>query len=163
MPEMGVCDGKNPDVESCWGSMNPSGWVTHTNPRIAAATVAWRAHTKALGMRKVSGPGKGGYQMMMDFPFQKSGAAGAEMGLAAGGKKGSKCFKPGDPGPTWYGGYTPEALADKVQSLKNPQLTTVAEEDSGLYVFTVWVQTKCRRWVVKDPGPAGICRYEDKS
>lgn len=160
----GVCKPNSTDIANCWGTMNPSGWVNHMNPRLAAVTVAWRAHTKALGMKKVSGPGNGGYQLMMDFPFVRhAGAAGSEMKAGSGGKSGSGCFKPGASGPAWYGGYVPDAIPDKVQALTSPTLTSVAEVNSGVYVFTVWVQTKCRRWTVETKGPAGMCKYEDKS
>lgn len=173
VPSQSACKAGAVDLANCWGSVNPTGWVSHPNPRVAAALVAWRAHTKALGMGKVSKPNGEGYKMAMDFPFPTyTGAYGQNMGMPGGSKTGSACFKPGDAGPEWWGGKDPEAIPALLKSLNEGKLTSVAEVNSGVYIFTVWVKTKCIRWDVNPKSPGGLpdlvnggnlCTYQDKS
>ncbi|PZP38723.1 MAG: hypothetical protein DI585_06520 [Pseudomonas fluorescens] len=159
MPQQ--CPPNSNNMANCWGPMNETGWVTHMNPKVGAALVAWRAHEKARKMGKVSEPGNGGYQMMMDFPFQGySGASAASMGLPNGGKTGSACFKPGDSGPAWYGGFTPEQTVSIVQGMKPGDPGAQAEINPGVYVFTVWVHTSCTRYVIPKKKPTPICFYQ---
>jgi hypothetical protein len=160
VPDQKACKIGSVDIPNCWGPVTETGWVTHTNPKIAAALVAWRAHEKARKMNKVSPADGKGYQMAMEFPFVKYGGAFAgSMGAPNGGKSGSQCFKPGDSGPDWFGGMQPQAIPDFVKGLKQGEMASVAEVNSGVYIFTIWVHTQCIRY---DPfgGPYGKCYYK---
>lgn len=135
------------DIANCWGPLTPTGFVNHPNPKVAAALAAWRAHTKAVGMNKVSPAGTGGYQMAMEYPYVDYGGAYAgSMGAPNGGKNGSSCFQPGNSGPEWFGGMQPTSIPDFVKGLKPGTKGTVAEVNPGVYIFTVWVHTSCLRF-----------------
>lgn len=161
VPSQAACKIGGVDLPNCWGPMTQTGWVTHPNPKVAAALVAWRAHQKAGN--KVSPADGQGYKMAMEYPFLKySGDFGSSMGAPSGGKSGSKCFVPGDSGPDWFGGMKPEAIPDFVKGLQQGTQTSVAEVNPGVYIFTVWVHTSCIRY---DPigGPYGKCYYKGLS
>ena len=163
VPTMSECKAGSTDLANCWGPTNPTGWVTHSNPKVAAALVAWRAHLKARSMNKTSPADGKGYQMAMEFPFIKYGGEFAgSMGAPNGGKSGSKCFKPGDSGPDWYGGMAPTAIPDFVKGLQSGDVASVAEINPGVYIFTIWVHTSCIRY---DPlgGPTPLCKYKGLS
>lgn len=155
-----ACNIGGVDLANCWGPMANTGWVVQTNPTIAAALVAWRAHSKALAAKKVSPAGQGGFKMDMDFPFTKYGGDyAASMGFKNGGKGGSACFTPGDSGPTWFNGQKPEEMSGFVHGLKNGTVSSEAQMNSGIYIFTVWVHTSCTRWSIKAHKPTPLCFY----
>lgn len=159
-PAQKACKIGGVDLANCWGPMSQNGWVSHPNPRVAAALVAWRAHDKALKAKKVSPDGGKGFQMAMEYPWIKyAGAHGASMGFENGGKTGSECFKPGDSGPAWFGGKTPEEIPGLVAGLQPGERATVSEINPGVYLFTVWVYTKCTRWTTKPKIPTPKCHY----
>jgi hypothetical protein len=181
------------DVEKCWGNMIRSGWVNHPNQAVAAATAAWRAHTIAVNANKVSPPGSGGevsgYKINMDYPFlYNTSPYGSSMGIEGSartsGFMGSECFLPGDPGPKWYTfqekNLMPTDIPNFVNNLKDGDISKQAEIHTGVYIFTVWVYTKCIRYGSKDfhnyhavyppeaesckeKLPWGSCRYRGKS
>ena len=148
------------DEKKCWGNVElPSGWVSHPHQAVAAITAGWRAFkTKAQG--KVSPPGSQGYyKINMDYPFIKrasehAGSMPIPGGGAGGGSKwmGSDCFKPGDPG-TGEGGVAwftnaqqkikPEELPQRIQEMQKGDNSKIADLHSGVFIFTVWVYTKC--------------------
>lgn len=155
-----TCKVGSVDMEGCWGPLTDNGWVSHPNPKVAAALVAWRAHEKAVKAKKVSPPGKGGgYKMAMEYPWLSyAGEHGKSMGFDDSGKKGSGCFQPGHSGPEWYGGKDPSEIPDLIAGLGQGDVTTVSEIGSGVYIFTVWVYTSCTRFKVLFPTP--LCHYE---
>ncbi|MBI1308549.1 MAG: hypothetical protein GC129_01645 [Proteobacteria bacterium] len=137
------------DVSACWGPVQPlTGWVTHPIQPVAAALVGWRAHLK--GLSKVS-PAPGGWKMEMDYPYiMHTSPFGQGMGLQGGGggrTQGSKCFQPGDPGPSWYTvgqkDLKPEQVPAFMQTLKAGNVTQAADLNPGVYIFTTWVHTAC--------------------
>lgn len=151
------------DLPNCWGPVTENGWVTHPNPRIAAALVAWRAHEKARKANKVSPAGNGGYKMAMEYPFVKhAGAYGASMGVPGGNSKKNpdKCFQPGDSGPEWFGGQKPEAIPAMIKGLEQGQMASVAETSSGVFIFTIWVYTSCARFDTQSGFPTKLCYYD---
>ncbi len=160
------CKPGSNDMTNCWGPVTRHGWVTHSNPKVAAALVAWRAHEMAQKAGKASPAGKKegtktGFQMMMDYPYQDyAGPFGASMGMKNGGKTGSPCFEPGDAGPEWYGGLKPETIPDLVSNLTSGTMTTVAEINPGVYIFTIWVHTSCRRFQFPAAIPTQRCHYQ---
>jgi hypothetical protein len=132
-------------VQSCWGPTQPNGWVTHPNRAVAAALAGYRGLLKAQNMNRVASPINSGWRLSMDYPFVKSPATYAQnMGMTSQGRtrhRGSDCFVPGDPGPWWFStgrrGQNPPAL-----QLGGATATT-ANADTGVYIFTYWVRTKC--------------------
>ncbi len=164
---LSACAPGTNDMQNCWGPVTENGWVTHSNPKVAAALVAWRAHSKALKKNAVSQPGKkegtkDGYYMMMDYPYVGyAGAHGASMGMPNGGKTGSACFQPGDAGPTWYGGLTPGQIPSTVTGLTSGSIATAAEINPGVYIFTIWVHTSCTRYKFPAADPTPICHYRN--
>ncbi|RYG61398.1 MAG: hypothetical protein EON60_03670 [Alphaproteobacteria bacterium] len=163
VPNQKACKIGSSDLENCWGPMSENGWVSHPNPKVAAALVAWRAHEKAVKAKKVSPPGKGGgYKMALEYPWNTYAGDHAEsMGVPGGGKKGSGCFQPGDSGPAWFGGKSPEEIPDLVAGLNQGNVTTVSEINPGVYIFTVWVYTSCTRYKVLMP--THLCHYRGHS
>lgn len=173
-PTQQACRHGDVDVEKCWGPMGGAGaenggWVSAPNQTVAAALVAWRAHTKALNMRKVSPAGSGGFKMDMDYPFLYATSPYASaMGLAGGDQmKGSKCFKPGDAGPEWYShneqNMTVDQIVDQVQhfqAVSGSAVTTAAEVQPGIFIFTVWVHTDCTRFKISGGKPGPLCKYQ---
>lgn len=161
----GECAVGSKSLENCWGPVIESGWVTHPNPSIAAALVAWRAHEKARKANKVSPAGQGGYKMAMEFPFVNyAGDFGKSMGLPGGSKKNpDKCFEPGDSGPDWWGGKKPDDIPTFLQGLKAGDTTATAEVNSGVYIFTIWVYTSCTRYQTQFGKPTPLCHYNGKS
>lgn len=159
---LSACKAGSNDMDNCWGPVTQNGWVTHSNPKVAAAVAAWRAHTIAQGRKKASPAGKGGFKMMMDYPYQDyAGPFGASMGMKSSGKTGSECFKPGDAGPEWYGGLTPEQSLSEVAKLTSGTLASVAEINPGVYIFTIWVHTSCTRYAFPAADPTPICHYRN--
>ncbi len=153
------------DMQNCWGPVTENGWVTHSNPKVAAALVAWRAHSKALKNKRVAPPAKkagslNGYFMMMEYPYVGyAGAHAASMGMDNASKTSSACFNPGDAGPTWYGGLTPTVTQQTVTGLTPGSTATVAEMNPGVYVFTIWAHTSCTRYRFPAADPTPICHY----
>ncbi len=159
VPNQAACQIGSVDMEKCWGPVTENGWVSHPNPKVAAALVAWRAHQKAVKSNKVSPAGKGGYKMAMEYPWLNyAGEHGASMGFESGGKKGSGCFQPGHSGPGWFGGKQPSEIPGLIAGLQQGDVTTVSEINPGVYIFTIWVQTSCTRF--KTPIPTPLCHYE---
>ena len=164
---LSACQPGSNDMQNCWGPVTENGWVTHSNPKVAAALVAWRAHTKALKKKSVSRAGKSagsknGFYMMMDYPYQGYvGAHGASMGMSGSGKTGSACFNPGDAGPEWYGGMTPGQIPGEVMGLTSGSIAQMAEINPGVYVFTIWVNTSCTRYEFPAGIPTQICHYRN--
>lgn len=162
---LSACAPGTNDMQNCWGPVTENGWVTHSNPKVAAALVAWRAHTKALKNKKVSPAGKSagsknGFYMMMDYPYVGyAGQHGASMGMSNSGKTGSACFDPGDSGPAWYGGLTPGAIPSMVTGLTSGSIATAAEINPGVYIFTIWAHTSCTRYKFPAADPTPICHY----
>jgi hypothetical protein len=167
------------DLEGCWGPVTTNGWVSHPNQAVAAALVSWRALQKAKG--KISPPGADGqYKMNMEYPYlNNTGAYASSMGMGGnGGKRGGACFAPGESSSKWYTfgerDIKPEAIPAFIQGLKTGSAGTV-EVNQGVYVFTYWVKTTCKRFdnVMKGgkrPGPIGVrplsevpetCTYAD--
>jgi len=172
-PDQAICKHGSPDVEKCWGTLKGSegqtGWIAHPNQAVAAAAIAWRAHTKAANAGKVSKPGSGGgYKINMDYPFIKAASPFAQsQGMSGGSFKGSRCFKPGDPGPYWYTqneeDLTPEKVPAAIQKLKMGEVAQGAEVHPGVYIFTVWVYTKCKRYSIPIKIPTPTCHYKPLS
>lgn len=162
---LSACQPGSNDMQNCWGPVTENGWVTHSNPKVAAALVAWRAHNMALKKKAVAAAGKtagskNGYYMMMDYPYVGyAGAHGASMGMSNSGKTGSACFNPGDAGPAWYGGMTPGLIPSTVTGLTSGSIATAAEINPGVYVFTIWVHTSCTRYSIPAKIPTDICHY----
>lgn len=170
-PNQGKCQGK-PDVANCWGPVSGAsngGWVSAPTQSVAAALVMWRAHSKALQNKMVSPPGsKGYYKINMDYPFIMNASPQAKaMGFSGSSHRGSGCFQSGDPGPWWYTAgqqnLTPDKLPDFIRNLKPGTAAQAAEIHPGVYVFTVWVYTKCRRFTNNGHRPVGMCQYQADS
>jgi hypothetical protein len=162
--------GEKTSVEACWGRADvATGWVNHSSQPVAAALVALRAYNKAMQQRTVSPDGQPGLDLEMSYPFVfRSSAFGQSMGLpgvpvsVTTEYRGSSCFKAGDPGPWWYtfgrAGRNDPQFARSQQSM---QLTIgnaaqVAELHPGYFVFTIWVDTACRR-----PTASSGCGWQD--
>jgi len=167
-----VCKHGDKDVEKCWGNTQghggQTGWVAHPNQSVAAALVAWRAHLKALSAGRVAKAPN--YKMEMDYPFiHATSPFASSMGLTGGNSyKGSKCFTPGDAGPSWYShneqDFTPDQIPGMVQKLTSGTAVQAAELHPGVYVFVIWVKTSCMRYQIKNhlggpPFPTPICHY----
>lgn len=184
-PSQQACTGTS--VENCWGPITRSGWVSHPNQAVAAALAGWRAHTIAQQSGRVSPPGsKGQYKMNLDYPFiQTSSPFARKMGFPgsseSSGFLGSKCFQPGDPGSSWYTvkelQFKPEEVPAFIQGLRAGDATAEASINSGVYVFTVWAYTACKRYgrpgdfkgfCIWNPSctktlPWGACKYKGES
>lgn len=169
-PTQQKCQHGDVDVEKCWGNMGGAGaenggWVSAPNQTVAAALVAWRAHTKAKG--KVSPPGTGGYKMNMDYPFLYATSPYAKsMGLQGGDEmKGSKCFVPGDAGPEWYSHEEKNMTADEIiketQKFTPGDVSKAADVQPGIYIFTIWVHTTCTRYKNAGHKQGLFCYYRD--
>ena len=159
-PPQKPCKTGTVDMESCWGPQQPlNGWVTHTNPAVAAALVSWRGVQKALGMGKLPKDLSGkGYRMSLDYPFIKRSAAYAQQkGVPGGGGRGSDCFTPGDAGPWWYTAnqqnLTPDKIPEFIGKLKDVPSQAAATANPDVYVFTYWVHTECTIYTKQ----IGIC------
>jgi hypothetical protein len=169
-PTQQECKAGDVDIEKCWGPANAAqngGWVTgQPNQAVAAALVGWRAHTRALNAGKVSTSSKG-YKMNMDYPFIKSASPFAKSmgGFTGGSYRGSDCFKPGDAGPWWYTNNQQDLTPDKVPAfisqMNQGTASAAADIHPGVYIFTVWSYTKCRRYAIKGQKPIGVCQYKN--
>lgn len=162
--------GENTNVEACWGRGDvASGWVNHPSQPAAAALVALRAYEKAVQLRTVSPDGQPGLDMELSYPFVlRASAFARSMGMpgvtteVTNEYRGSSCFKAGDPGPWWYTfGRTGFNNAQFARTGQPMQLgignaAQVAELHPGYFVFTIWVDTACRR-----PTASDGCGWQD--
>lgn len=148
MPAQQACTGIS--VENCWGNIQPmNGWVVHPHRPVAAALIAWRAHTKSAGKVSTS---PAGFKMEMDYPYVMSNSVyGQSIGLQGGavtsGTKGSRCFQPGDPGPWWFNNQQqntlPAQVPAEIAKLHQGDIKMAADLHTGTYIFTIWVKTAC--------------------
>ena len=122
-----------------------------------------------MQLRTVSPDGQPGLDMEMSYPFVSRASAFVQsMGViktsdtVTNEYRGSACFKAGDPGPWWYTLYRQgRNNAQFARSAPAMQMTIgnaaqVAELHPGYFVFTVWVDTACKR-----PTTSDGCGWDD--